>query len=40
MSYRRDISKLNRDNFVAWEELMQLHLETINDLGLKYLNNK
>ena len=38
MSYRREIPKLNRDNFAAWEDLMNLHLETINDLGLKYIN--
>ena len=39
MSYRREIPKLNRDNFEAWQELIKLYLATINDLGLKYLEN-
>ena len=38
MSYRREIPKLNRDNFVAWQELMRLHLSTISDLGCKYVD--
>ena len=38
MSYRREILKLNRDNFVAWKELMRLHLATINDSSCKYLD--
>ena len=38
MSYRREIPKLNKDNFSAWKDLMKLHLETISGLGLKYLN--
>ena len=29
---------MNRDNFVAWKELMSLHLVTISDLGWKYLD--
>ena len=40
MSYRREILKLNRDNFAAWKGLMRLHLETINSLGCKYLDTK
>ena len=40
MSYRREIPKLNRDNFVAWQGLMRLHLVTISDLGCKYLDAK
>ena len=38
MSYKREIPKLNRDNFVAWKGLMRLHLATISDLGCKYLD--
>ena len=38
MSYRREIQKLNKDKFVAWEELMRLHLATISDLGFKYVD--
>ena len=38
MSYRREIPKPNKDNFKTWLELMRLHLETIGDLGLKYLD--
>ena len=38
MSYKRQISKLNRENFVAWQELMRLHLANISDLDYKYLN--
>ena len=36
MSYRREIPKLNRDNFAAWQELMRLHIATISDSGCKY----
>ena len=38
MSYKREILKLNRDNFSAWQGLMRLHLATISDLGCKYLD--
>ena len=38
MSYKREIPKLNRDNFAAWQGLMRLHLATIRDLGCKYLD--
>ena len=40
MSYKREIPKLNRDNFSAWQGLMKLHLATIGDTGLKYLEEK
>ena len=40
MSYRREIPKLNQDNFVAWQGLMRLHLETISDSGCNYLDNE
>ena len=40
MSYRREIPKLNRDNFAAQQGLMKLHLVTISDPGCKYLNTK
>ena len=40
MSYRREIPRLNRDNFLAWQELMRLHLATINDLGCNYLDEE
>ena len=38
MSYRREIPKLNKDNFVAWQELIRLHLDTISDSGCTYLD--
>ena len=38
MSYRREISKLNKDNFASWQALMRLHLTTIDDSGCKYLD--
>ena len=38
MSYKRQIPKLNKDNFAAWKGLMRLHLATINDLGCKYID--
>ena len=38
MSYKREILKLNKDNFKAWKELIRLHLETIGDLGINFLN--
>ena len=37
MSYKREIPRLNRDNFSAWQGLMRLHLASIGDTGLKYL---
>ena len=40
MSYKREIPRLNRDNFSAWQELMKLHLSSISDVGLFYLENK
>ena len=40
MSYKREIPKLNRDNFVAWKELMRLHLATISDSSCKYLDTE
>ena len=40
MSYKREIPKLNRDNFSAWQGLMRLHLATVGDTGLKYLDEK
>lgn len=40
MSYRREIPKLKRDNFAAWQGMMRLHLATISDSGCKYLDEK
>ena len=40
MPYKREIPKLNRDNFVAWQGVMRLHLTTISDSGCKYLDTK
>ena len=38
MPYKREIPRLNRDNFSAWQGLMRLHLASIGDTGLKYLD--
>ena len=38
MSYKREIPRLNRDNFSAWQGLMKLHLASIGDTGLNYLD--
>ena len=38
MSYKREIPRLNKDNFLAWQGLMRLHLASISDTGLKYLD--
>ena len=40
MSYRREIPKLNKDNFRTWQELMRLHLSTIGDTGFYFLDNQ
>ena len=40
MSYKRVISRLNRDNFSAWQGLMRLHLATISDSSCKYLDSE
>ena len=31
MSYKREIPRLNKDNFSAWQGLMKLHLASIGD---------
>ena len=40
MSYKREISRLNKDNFSAWQGLVKLHLAAVRDTGLKYLDEK
>ena len=40
MSYRREIPKMNRDNFVAWQGLMRLHLGSMSNSGCKYLDEE
>ena len=40
MSYKREIPRLNRDKFSAWQGLMRLHLATVGDTRLKYLDEK
>ena len=40
MSYIREIPRLNRDNFLAWQGIMRLHLAIISNLGCKYLDAK
>ena len=40
MSYKREIPRLNRDNFSAWQGLMRLHLASIRDTRLKYLDEE
>ena len=38
MSYKREIPRLNRDNFSTWQGLMRLHLASIGDTRFKYLD--
>ena len=38
MSYKREIPRINKDNFSAWKGLMRLHLTSIGDTGLNYLD--
>ena len=40
MSYKREIPRLNKDNFSAWQGLIRLHLASIGDTRLKYLDAK
>ena len=40
MSYKREIPKLNIDNFASWQGLMRLHLASISDSGCKYLDEE
>ena len=40
MSYKREISRLIRDNFSAWQGLMRLHLASIGDSRCKYLDEE
>ena len=40
MSYKREIPKLNRDNFLSWQGLMRLHLTSIGDLRYRYLDEE
>jgi hypothetical protein len=38
MSYKREIPKLNHENFTTWQGLMRLHLATIGESVCKYLD--
>ena len=38
MSYKREIPRLNRNNFLAWQGLMRLHLASIGDSRLNHLD--
>ena len=40
MSYKREIPRLNKDIFLVWQGLTRLHLDSIGDTGLKYLNEE
>ena len=40
MSYKREIPRLNINNFSAWQGLMRLHLASIGDSGLTHLDAK
>lgn len=40
MSYKREIPRLNKNNFSAWQGLMRLHLASIGDLGCKYIDQE
>lgn len=37
--YKREIPKLNKENFLAWQRLMRLHLSSIGDFISYYLGN-
>ena len=39
MTYKREIPKLNRDNFKTWQELMKLHLMILSHTSCHYLEN-
>jgi hypothetical protein len=38
MSYKREIPRLNRNNFSAWQGLTRLHLASIGESGLTHLD--
>ena len=40
MSYKREIPRLNRDNFSTWQGLIRLYLAFIGDSRLKYLDEE
>ena len=40
MSYKREILRLNRDNFSTWQGLMRLHLASVADSRCKYLDEE
>ena len=40
MPYKREIPRLNRDNFSTWQGLMRLHLASIGDSRCKYLDEE
>ena len=40
MSYKREIPRLNRNNFSTWQGLMRLHLASIGDSGCKYIDQE
>ena len=40
MSYKREIPRLNKDNFSAWQGLMRLHMASIGDSRCKYFDEE
>ena len=37
---RREVPKLNKENFLAWKSLMRLHIVGIGDGEIHYLDNE
>lgn len=39
MAYKREVPKLNEEIFLAWKILMKLHVASIGDASLDFLDN-
>ena len=38
--YKKEIPKLNMENFPAWQSLMKVHIDRIGDSKIFYLENE
>ena len=40
MTHKRDVPKLNKENFPTWKNLMRLHISSINDSSINSMDNE
>ena len=40
MTQKRDVPKLNKDNFPTWKPLIRLHISNISNVSINFMGNK